>query len=966
MLDYEVIKPDSPGVRAVGLRAGTTYGQMLEFLVSQISVPEHAQNLIAGASRFQRLAPEEQHQQIPSLYLAFEQHLVELDPNKKFLREQLREIIKTRFPAALAGNDQFELIFHLPEGQEVLLCRELLRLILVRSIERVPMSHGAMNDILRWLQVTPKRSVLPLPLGIRSEPPTNRHEWLSLFRRISIELYRLLGESDNEDTASNLFQSAYEEMLEMYVTLETFPVIMYMLPEGLMDRQKLALLRVGNIRRNLSDKSEQLHEITEQLLGKNNELAVIRTELKKAKQELEARVEERTIELQNTNRQLREEITERKNTEAALRSSREYASNIIDSSLDMIVAVDRNRCITEFNKSAQETFGYTRDEVIGKHVGMLYSQSGNTEQMSGLLEGKKDGCVMEILNKRKNGESFPSLLSASTLRDTNGVVIGYMGVSRDISRERQGEETLRRSEERYRTLFEESKDVVFICTTEGQLTEINPAGVELFGFASKEELLEADRKNCILMESNGFRALGNELLDKKFVKDYELDAKRANGKSITVTVTANVVVNAKGQVECIRGIMRDVTERKHLERQLLQSQKLESIGLLAGGIAHDINNVLTPVLMSLDFFKGELRSKEGLELLEMVEASAKRGAGIVKQILMIARRVEGEWMELDIRHLVREMVKVIVETFPKTIRMRSEIPKLLWNVRGDSSQLHQILLNLTVNARDAMPEGGTLTIKLENFELDEHFAKMRVNAVPGPHVVLTVSDTGTGIPKENLEKIFEPFFTTKDPGKGTGLGLSTVHSIVRNHKGFMEFESELGKGTTFKVYLRAVACKQNEELDDARKEPPRGNGERILVVDDEASIRGATVRTLEKHGYRAISACDGTQAIALYTQQKPPFDLVITDLSMPVMDGFATIRALERINPTVCIIASSGRSTNESGQAPESPRVSAMLQKPYTAERLLQVVQEALGVVRGEKHSKKHALSMQKAEKSTS
>jgi CheY-like chemotaxis protein len=326
----------------------------------------------------------------------------------------------------------------------------------------------------------------------------------------------------------------------------------------------------------------------------------------------------------------------------------------------------------------------------------------------------------------------------------------------------------------------------------------------------------------------------------------------------------------------------------------------------------------------------------------MVEASAKRGAGIVKQILMIARRVEGEWMELDIRHLVREMTKVIVETFPKTIRMRSDIPKALWNVRGDSSQLHQILLNLTVNARDAMPEGGTLTISLENCEIDEHFAKMRVNAVPGPHVVLTVSDSGVGIPKENLEKILEPFFTTKDPGKGTGLGLSTVHSIVRSHKGFMEFESELGKGTTFKVYLPAVPCRQNELSRGMLKELPGGRGELVLVVDDEVSIRGATVRTLEKHGYRAVSACDGTQAIALYTQQKPSFDLVITDLSMPVMDGFATIRALERIDPNVRIIASSGRSTSENGQTLEAPSVAAILQKPYTAERLLQVVSDTL------------------------
>ena len=323
--------------------------------------------------------------------------------------------------------------------------------------------------------------------------------------------------------------------------------------------------------------------------------------------------------------------------------------------------------------------------------------------------------------------------------------------------------------------------------------------------------------------------------------------------------------------------------------------------------------------------------------------SAKRGADIVRQVLSFARGVEGERVEIQPKHLLRDLEKIIKDTFPKDIRLEFSIPVDTWTVLGDPTQLHQILLNLCVNARDAMPNGGTLAIGVENCVFDEQYAAMNLQTKPGRYVCISATDTGTGIPPEILDKIFDPFFTTKELNKGTGLGLSTVMAIVKSHEGTINVYSEPGKGTTFKIYLAA-----SELSTDGRKQQslsislPRGHGETVLVVDDEASILTITSQTLQAFGYRVLRAMDGAEALAVYAEHQREINVVLTDTMMPVLDGPATIHAMMRINPSVKIIAASGLNANGNVAKAAGAGVKHFLTKPYTAHSLLKTIRSVL------------------------
>jgi CheY-like chemotaxis protein len=319
-----------------------------------------------------------------------------------------------------------------------------------------------------------------------------------------------------------------------------------------------------------------------------------------------------------------------------------------------------------------------------------------------------------------------------------------------------------------------------------------------------------------------------------------------------------------------------------------------------------------------------------------------RGAGIIKQLLTFSRGLEGERVPVQLKSLMLDMLNIIRETFPKNIIAAKETPVDAWLVRGDATQFHQILMNLCVNARDAMPDGGKLTLELENVEVNEAVARMNPDASPGRYVALSVTDTGTGIPPENLDKIFDPFFTTKEVGKGTGLGLSTVIGIVKSHGGFIQVNSRLGQGTQFKVYLPACETSKDSEKNLKPGPLPQGKGELVLLVDDEESIRRVARQTLERYGYQMIEASDGTQGLAQYTQHQSEVRLVITDVVMPFMDGPALIRALRQLNPQVKIIAMSGHQSKAGAGHLPPKSVQALLAKPFNAAELLQALQQAL------------------------
>lgn len=412
----------------------------------------------------------------------------------------------------------------------------------------------------------------------------------------------------------------------------------------------------------------------------------------------------------------------------------------------------------------------------------------------------------------------------------------------------------------------------------------------------------------------------------------EIEQFTRNGTKLTIEGRWTLMSDSAGRPKAIFAINTDITAKKLIEAQFLRAQRMESIGTLAGGIAHDLNNVLAPILLSAELLRGEDSPAEREELLALIKTTARRGADMVQQLLSFARGVEGKRAEVQIRYLVQEVLAMVRETFPRGIDVRTSFPDGLWSVNADPTQIHQVLLNLCVNARDAMPRGGILTLSAENVEL------MESESGPGRFVMIQVEDTGSGIPPEVIDRIFDPFFTTKEVGKGTGLGLSTSLTIVKSHGGFIRVQSEPRHWTRFRVYLPCAA--RGAAGQTSRPAAAlRGRGECVLLVDDEEAMRKTGRRMLELHGYRVLLAEDGADAIATYAARMGEVQVVLMDLNMPVLDGASAIRALRRMNPAVKVIATSGRITEEDGGLEED---GWFLQKPYSVETLLAKLGEVL------------------------
>ncbi|MCW5313636.1 response regulator [Nostoc sp. KVJ3] len=425
----------------------------------------------------------------------------------------------------------------------------------------------------------------------------------------------------------------------------------------------------------------------------------------------------------------------------------------------------------------------------------------------------------------------------------------------------------------------------------------------------------------------------------------ELQKISKSGKKLIVESRWMLINDGHFQAKSILIVDTDITQKKQLEKQFLRAQRMESIGTLASGIAHDLNNVLSPILMSVHLLKAKTGDQQINQMLLIIESNAKRGADLVKQVLSFARGIEGDserqsamhkFTVLQVKNVILEMRQIISQTFPKSIALYTEIQEGLLPICANSTQLHQVLINLCLNARDAMPTGGNLTISAENIWIDETYASIHLEAKIGAYIVLTVTDTGLGINSEILDRIFEPFFTTKDLGKGTGLGLSTVIKIIKEHGGFVTVSSSVGKGTKFKVYLPAVNQVPMQLLEDT--EIPTGSGECILIVDDETAIQEITKTSLENYNYTAITAGDGMEALEIYAQYKDKISAAIIDIIMSNMDGATTIRTLQNINPLLPIVAVSGLVTSEQVPIDKTDEHTAFLPKPYTTQELLKTL----------------------------
>lgn len=497
-----------------------------------------------------------------------------------------------------------------------------------------------------------------------------------------------------------------------------------------------------------------------------------------------------------------------------------------------------------------------------------------------------------------------------------------------------------RAEERIReqaALLDKAQDAIVAYDLDGHVIYWNKSAERLTGWTAAE-MQEAPPPET---DPTQLKSWAYVLKHNEWVGECKQATK--SGTQLIVESHWTLVRDRGGNPKSILVINTDLTERKKLETQFLRAQRMESIGTLVGGIAHDLGNLLVPVLLGVKVLRHRVDStNERVErTLNMIERSAQRGSEMVKQVLSFARGVEGERKSLNPAAVIHEVEKIVRDTFGKKITLTVDVADDLWTVLADSTQVQQVLMNLCVNARDAMDKVGSLQIKAHNIEVDESYARLSLAAKPGTYVVIGVEDNGPGIPPEVLAKIFEPFFTTKPVGKGTGLGLSTVYSIVKSHGGFVNVYSEVGQGTVFHVYLPATQASEVQSLQATSSELLKGNGEQILVVDDEAWIRHAVQDILEQAAYQVTTVSDGREAVALFEQDPTAFDLVLTDIMMPYMDGVATTKALKAIRPQLPIIAASGIATDRAEDVLAAGAL-VCLSKPYTAERLCAVIREGL------------------------
>ena len=638
---------------------------------------------------------------------------------------------------------------------------------------------------------------------------------------------------------------------------------------------------------------------------------------------------------------IRSDITERKRAEEALRASKQLIEGIINAIPVRVFWKDKDLIYLGCNTAFARDAGFSDPkEVVGKddyEMGWRGEAELYRVDDRQVIESGRAKLLIEEPQTTPGGKSITLLTSKMPLRDPDGNVGGVIGAYMDITERKQAEEQLREQAD----IINRAKDAVIIRDFKTDVVTFWNRGAEgLYGWSAQEAI---GRKLAELIFANSPE---RERLTKQLIStgEYhgEIKHRSKDGKELIVDSRVTLIRNDDGTPQAVLGVNTNVTEHKKLEIQLLRAQRLESIGTLASGVAHDLNNVLTPILMCSGVLKGKNSDADGEAAVKLIEESARRGAGIVKQVLTFARGVEGERVVIKPSHLTEEMVDIAKKTFPKSIEILNQYPDDLWSIEADPTQLHQVLLNLCVNARDAMPDGGALILSAENFQVDENYASMLPDAKVGSYVMFRVSDTGTGMSRATVDRIFDPFFTTKEIGRGTGLGLSTVLGIVKSHGGFISVYSELGKGTTFKVFLPARATEGASSVIDRSLDVLNGNGELVLIVDDEPAILEISKMILEERNYRVFQASDAPEALAIFAQQMDSIKVVVTDIIMPYMDGVALIRAIKKMKPDTLFIASTGEGEETRVAELQGLGVINFLTKPYDTGKLLETLQAAI------------------------
>jgi PAS domain S-box-containing protein len=677
---------------------------------------------------------------------------------------------------------------------------------------------------------------------------------------------------------------------------------------------------------------------------------------------LHHQVDERTLELQQVNQRLEQELTERQQMQRTLQlqqqqlqaaqvtleqrvTERTYKLGLAEEQLDLALDLAGIGCwdwlvstgAVTWNTNHYHLFGYQPGEIEPTYQHWRERVHPDdliqVERALTRADETQSDYEAEYRIVLPNGEIRWILGKGRGIYDQTGTAVRSLGVVYDITERKQIELKTREQA----ALLDIASDAIFVRDLEHQILYWNQGAERLYGWTAAEAI--GQKVNVLLQEDTSQLNERMQILLECGEWRGEIRKVTKTGQPVLIEGHWTLVRDQYGQPKSILAVNTDITEKKQLEAQFLRAQRLESIGTLAGGIAHDLNNMLTPILVSAQLLQMQLPEGRPQELLKMMESSARRGADLVKQVLTFARGSEGKRIALQLKHLLSEIQQVCQHTFPKSIMIILHVPKNLAMVAADPTQLQQVLMNLCVNARDAMPQGGELHLSVENFVVDETYSRMNPMFQVGSYVVITVADTGMGMAPEELEHIFDPFFTTKPVGKGTGLGLSVVQGITHSHGGFITVESKLAKGTQFKVYLPAINTLAAQPTPSLPLAP--GQGELILVVDDEFELRQITQSVLEANQYQVITASNGIEAIVLYTQFQDQIRVVIMDLMMPEMGGQTAIATLKEINPMVKVIASSGLALDQLDQS-LSQNIRARLPKPYSAQELLATLEQVL------------------------
>ncbi len=619
------------------------------------------------------------------------------------------------------------------------------------------------------------------------------------------------------------------------------------------------------------------------------------------------------------------DIHDQLETKQMARATGAALTRTLEAMSDGFLLLDPEWRVVFLNREAERLLDRSAEELLGRNVWERFPEArGSTfeREYTRAVQGNEAVSFMEYfgpLGRWFQVRAFPS---------DDGLAVYFV----DVTSQRAAERRLREQAE----LLDRARDAILVRELDHRIVYWNAGAERTYGWSAEEAVGRSVRSLLYRDPADFDRATAAVLASGEWTG--ELEHLRKDGGTVPVEGRWSLIHDDNGAPHRILAIHTDITERQRLLSQFLRAQRLESIGTLAGGIAHDLNNVLAPLLLSVAMLREEIEDPELQDVLETIEAATQRGAALVKQVLAFARGVEGAQVPVALDQVLADLERVIRDTFPRNIEIRMELPEDLHLLRGDPTQVNQVLMNLLVNARDALPEGGTIRIVAENLHVDQQVAALEQAASPGPYVRIWVADDGVGIPPEVVDRIFDPFFTTKEVGRGTGLGLSTVASIMRSHGGVVNVYSEPGRGTMFRLYFPAVTGAHADPGGLAAEPVPRGDGELILVVDDESAVREITRQTLEAFGYRVITASNGADAVARYGERPGEVDLVVTDIMMPVMDGHSAIEALARMDPEVKVVAASGLDAPGSAGRAFGGGALQFLSKPYSAETLLRTV----------------------------